>query len=314
MPPSVGDESPRDLHASAYAADVPSRAAPTRSAGGRVAAAAGRGTGSSGGASPRPEPEDPDEIDVSDQLEAVDEAEDELDASDDLILEDEEDDEDDEETSTSVAIWGAAAGPAPASSAGAVPEPLVAGPSPGVVHSRQLERTTAVSEPERLDEWRPEADEISAGELSSTEPDPSLDLEWTAMDSEVTSIKRTLVEEGTELTGTLKSSYPVFVNGRFDGHIEAPMISIASTGAIVGTIRATTLRSQGLVAGRIEAGEAYVSGDIRSQTVIRARRLEVKLSSPEKAPLQVTFRTCNPDASELPGLPEAGDTREREPG
>jgi cytoskeletal protein CcmA (bactofilin family) len=113
--------------------------------------------------------------------------------------------------------------------------------------------------------------------------------------------KQTLVEAGTEFTGTLQSSCPVVVNGKLDGHINAPTLNITSTGAVQGTIRAKTLRSSGTLAGNIDAGEVYVSGVVRSKTVIRARRLEFKIGSP-KGDLHVTFGTCN---VELPSAPEA---------
>lgn len=103
--------------------------------------------------------------------------------------------------------------------------------------------------------------------------------------------KQTLVEEGTELKGTLKSRCQVVVNGSIDGQIEAPALRITQTGSVFGTVRAQTLRSEGTLAGDIDADDVYLSGTVRSNTMIRAKTLEVKLT-PEKGKLEVTFGEC----------------------
>ena len=46
------------------------------------------------------------------------------------------------------------------------------------------------------------------------------------MPSESKTPKQTLVEEGTEFKGTLKSSCAVVVNGTIDGEVDAPEITI----------------------------------------------------------------------------------------
>ena len=100
--------------------------------------------------------------------------------------------------------------------------------------------------------------------------------------------KQTLVEEGTEFNGTMKSTCSVVVNGTFDGQIDAPELSVAGTGAVLGTVKAAKLRSEGTLAGSIDAEEVYLSGTVRSNTKIRASKLEVKLSQ-EGGKLEVTF-------------------------
>lgn len=100
--------------------------------------------------------------------------------------------------------------------------------------------------------------------------------------------KRTLVEEGTEFRGTITSDCPVVVMGKVDGELEAPAIDVTRTGEIVGTIRADNLRSEGAVAGNVEAEGVYLSGSVRSDTVIRASTLEVKLAR-RGGKLEVTF-------------------------
>jgi cytoskeletal protein CcmA (bactofilin family) len=111
--------------------------------------------------------------------------------------------------------------------------------------------------------------------------------------------KQTLVEEGTELKGTLKSSCQVVVNGTIDGQIEAPSLTVAETGTVLGNVKATKLRSEGTLAGNIDADEVYLSGTVKSNTMIRANKLEVKLSQ-ERGKLEVTFGECLLEVGEDP--------------
>jgi cytoskeletal protein CcmA (bactofilin family) len=104
--------------------------------------------------------------------------------------------------------------------------------------------------------------------------------------------KQTLVEEGTEFKGTLKSSCAVVVNGTIDGEVDAPEITITRSGAVLGAIKAKKVRSQGTLSGNVDAGDVFLSGSVRSNTVIKAKSLEVKLGS-EKGQLEVTFGDCN---------------------
>ena len=121
--------------------------------------------------------------------------------------------------------------------------------------------------------------------------------------------KQTLVEAGTEFRGTLKSSCPVVVNGTLDGHIDAPALNIASTGQIHGNIRVQTLRSSGTLAGQVDAGEVYVSGAVRSSTVIRARRLELALGAAGKGHVEVTLKAIELGQNDAPSAPEASTAR-----
>jgi cytoskeletal protein CcmA (bactofilin family) len=111
--------------------------------------------------------------------------------------------------------------------------------------------------------------------------------------------KQTLVEEGTELKGTLKSSCQVVVNGKIDGQIEAPALTITATGTVLGIVRAQKLRSDGTLAGDIDAEDVYLAGTVKSNTMIRAKKLEVKLA-PERGKLEVTFGECMVEVGEDP--------------
>jgi cytoskeletal protein CcmA (bactofilin family) len=113
------------------------------------------------------------------------------------------------------------------------------------------------------------------------------------------SAKQTLVEEGTELKGTLKSSCQVVVNGSIDGQIEAPALTISQSGTVLGSVKVSKLRSEGTLAGSIDADDVYLSGIVRSNTMIRATKLEVKLTQ-ERGKLEVTFGECLLDVGEDP--------------
>jgi cytoskeletal protein CcmA (bactofilin family) len=101
--------------------------------------------------------------------------------------------------------------------------------------------------------------------------------------------KHTLVEEGTELTGTIKSSVPIVVMGKVDGDITGPEIQISAKGVVAGNIKVQKLRSEGELAGSVEADAVQIAGRVRDRTVIKARSLEVTLASKG---MEVTFGEC----------------------
>jgi cytoskeletal protein CcmA (bactofilin family) len=89
--------------------------------------------------------------------------------------------------------------------------------------------------------------------------------------------KRTLVDEGTELKGTINSTCPVVVAGRVEGDISGPAVEIAEKGFVSGTVKAAEVISRGEIFGQIEAENLELSGKIRDGTVIRARSLDIKV-------------------------------------
>jgi cytoskeletal protein CcmA (bactofilin family) len=103
--------------------------------------------------------------------------------------------------------------------------------------------------------------------------------------------KHTLVEEGTEFTGKMSSSCPIVVMGKVEGEISGPVIHITPTGVVSGIVKVKTLRSDGELAGEVEADTVEISGRVRDRTVIRARSLEVSLST-TKGGMQVVFGEC----------------------
>lgn len=128
--------------------------------------------------------------------------------------------------------------------------------------------------------------------------------------------KQTLVEEGTKFKGSLVSKCPVVVMGAVDGDLEAPSVTISGDGEVVGSIKAQSVHSEGALSGKVDADDVYLSGSVRSDSVIRAKTLEVKLSQDEASrKLEVSFGECVIEAGDEPTLEdEAGDSEDAHPG
>ena len=104
--------------------------------------------------------------------------------------------------------------------------------------------------------------------------------------------RQTLVDEGTTLSGAIKSNCPVIVNGRVDGDLEVPELTVTSSGQVKGSIIAEKVRSHGTLSGNVKAKEVQLAGSVLSKTVIVADTLDIKLGSSGK-PLEVTFGDCD---------------------
>jgi cytoskeletal protein CcmA (bactofilin family) len=111
--------------------------------------------------------------------------------------------------------------------------------------------------------------------------------------------KQTTVEEGTQFKGTLSSTCQVMVRGVVDGDLTAPVVIVSESGTVVGNVKAQSIWSEGVLAGRVDADDVHLSGNVRSDTVIRARTLEVKLQR-SKDKLEVTFGECVLDVGDDP--------------
>jgi cytoskeletal protein CcmA (bactofilin family) len=103
--------------------------------------------------------------------------------------------------------------------------------------------------------------------------------------------KHTLVEEGTEFKGALSSKCPIVVMGKVEGDVSGPEIHVTASGVIAGNVKVKELQSAGEVAGEVEADAVRISGKVRDKTVIRARSLEVSLTS-SKGGMEVVFGEC----------------------
>jgi len=90
---------------------------------------------------------------------------------------------------------------------------------------------------------------------------------------------RTIVDEGTSFTGDFISSCPIVVNGRIEGDVKAPAVTVTTSGALQGKIEAKTISCRGSVAGVLEADVIELTGAIARDTIVRAQRLNLDVES-----------------------------------
>lgn len=109
--------------------------------------------------------------------------------------------------------------------------------------------------------------------------------------------KKTIIEEGTQFKGSFSSTCGIVVRGAIQGDVSAPSLTVSPTGAVHGTVKVGELRSEGEIAGELDADVVLLSGTVKDQTVIRAKSLEVKLSPPT-GKMQITFGECAIEAGE----------------
>ncbi|HEY5921498.1 MAG TPA: polymer-forming cytoskeletal protein [Kofleriaceae bacterium] len=102
--------------------------------------------------------------------------------------------------------------------------------------------------------------------------------------------KHTLIEEGTEFRGSLSSNCPIVVVGKIEGDVTGPMIHIAASGVVAGKVNVKQLRSEGELAGEVEAEVVQIAGTVRDKTRIRAKSLEVTLKTTKG--MEVVFGEC----------------------
>jgi cytoskeletal protein CcmA (bactofilin family) len=114
--------------------------------------------------------------------------------------------------------------------------------------------------------------------------------------------KRTLVEEGTELKGSLSSTCAVLVRGRIEGDVKAPSLTVSPTGAVHGRAQVGELQAEGELSGEFDADMVQLSGKVQDRTIIRSKTLSVQLSA-EQGKLQVVFGACELAVGDPP--PEA---------
>src|SRR4051812_45581758 len=118
--------------------------------------------------------------------------------------------------------------------------------------------------------------------------------------------KRTLVEEGTTFKGSMTSTCPVLVKGGIEGDIQAPSLTIATSGVVSGKVKAGELKSEGSLAGEFDVEKIQLSGSVKDNTIIRAKSLEVKLSVPDSK-MQVVFGECELEVGDQPVREKAAD-------
>lgn len=71
-----------------------------------------------------------------------------------------------------------------------------------------------------------------------------------------------------------------------------------------GKVKVGELRSEGTIAGELDADSVHLAGTVKSDTIIRARSLEVRLQPPSGR-MQVTFGQCELAVGDVPTKEEA---------
>jgi len=116
--------------------------------------------------------------------------------------------------------------------------------------------------------------------------------------------KTTLIEDDTEFKGTLSSKCPVMVKGSVEGEIIGPSLHVSPGGSVAGKVKVGELRSEGSLAGEFDADSVHLAGTVKSDTIIRARSLEVRLAPPSGR-MQVTFGQCELAVGDVPSKEDA---------
>jgi hypothetical protein len=112
--------------------------------------------------------------------------------------------------------------------------------------------------------------------------------------SESSTTKQTVLEEGTDVEGSIRSQCPITVSGMLKGNITAPSLIITSSGSVHGQVKVSNFKSNGEIAGEVDAERVELSGHVSDQTTIRASSLQVELSqNGGGGKLQVTFGNCD---------------------
>ena len=116
--------------------------------------------------------------------------------------------------------------------------------------------------------------------------------------------KRTIIENGTEIDGAIKSQRPIVLSGSVKGQITAPSLEVTKDGMVKGTVKVSMFSCQGEVGGEVDAETVELSGRVCDATVIRSKTLDVKLAQGEGA-VEVTFGNCELQVGDLPARANA---------
>jgi cytoskeletal protein CcmA (bactofilin family) len=103
--------------------------------------------------------------------------------------------------------------------------------------------------------------------------------------------KQTLVEEGTEFTGTMNSNCPIIVKGAVKGDLFGPSLTVSQLGSVCGAVKVEEIISDGQLEGRFEAHTIRLSGQVKDGTTVVADSLDVRLSGADKQ-MAVIFGDC----------------------
>lgn len=114
--------------------------------------------------------------------------------------------------------------------------------------------------------------------------------------------RHTVIEEGTEISGKLKSGVPLVIKGKLDGELDAPAVAVAASGALTGKAKVGKLVSEGLLSGQFEADSVRLAGKVGNKSSIKTRTLEARLTNDKG--LEVTFGECVLTVGDEPSEPK----------
>ena len=111
--------------------------------------------------------------------------------------------------------------------------------------------------------------------------------------------KRTVIENGTDIDGAIKSERPIVLSGTVKGQITAPSLEVTQEGSVNGTVKVSEFSCKGEVGGEVWAESVELAGRVRDATVIKSKSIDVKLAEGEGA-VQMTFGNCELQVGDLP--------------
>lgn len=114
--------------------------------------------------------------------------------------------------------------------------------------------------------------------------------------------KRTVIEKGTEVDGTIKSERPIVLSGSMKGQVTAPSLEVMQSGKMEGSVKVSQFSCKGEISGEVVAEAVELSGRVCDATVIRAKTLDVKLAQSEGG-VEVSFGNCDLQIGDLPARP-----------
>lgn len=115
--------------------------------------------------------------------------------------------------------------------------------------------------------------------------------------------KRTVIENGTEIDGAIKSERSIVLSGNVKGQITAPSLEVTPEGKVNGVVKVSQFSCKGEVAGEVFAESVELAGRVGDSTVIKSKTLDVKLAQGEGG-VQVTFGNCELQVGDLPARPK----------
>ena len=119
--------------------------------------------------------------------------------------------------------------------------------------------------------------------------------------------KRTVIENGTEIDGAIKSDRPIVLSGNVKGQITAPSLEVTQEGIVNGTVKVSQFTCKGEVGGEVIAEAVELAGRVCDATVIKSKTLDVKLAEGNSG-VQVTFGNCELQVGDLPARPNTKST------